>query len=67
MRRALIEWINGYLPPERQIASSRPVYNNILLIAATNRADSLDPALMRPGGSTGVCTSTCRRRRNGAS
>jgi len=49
MRTRLIEWINGYLPPERRIASSRPEYNNILLIAATNRADSLDPALMRPG------------------
>ncbi|MEX2274208.1 MAG: AAA family ATPase [Actinomycetota bacterium] len=49
MRTGLIEWVNGYLPPERRIASSRPAYNNILLIAATNRADSLDPALMRPG------------------
>jgi cell division protease FtsH len=49
MRTGLIEWVNAYLPPERRIVSSRPAYNNILLIAATNRADSLDPALMRPG------------------
>ena len=27
----------------------RPEYHNILLIAATNRGDSLDPALVRPG------------------
>jgi cell division protease FtsH len=42
-------WINAYLPADRQLAAMRPAYNNILLIAATNRADSLDPALLRPG------------------
>jgi cell division protease FtsH len=42
-------WINGYLPDNVQIRAGRPAYHNILLIAATNRADSLDRALMRPG------------------
>ena len=45
----MIEWVNGYLPADKRIATSKPTYNNILLIAATNRADQLDPALLRPG------------------
>jgi ATP-dependent Zn protease len=49
MRSHMIEWVNGYLPPERRLRSARQSYSNILLIAATNRADSLDPALLRPG------------------
>ena len=42
-------WINGYLPPAWQMTPMRSEYSNILLIAATNRGDSLDPALLRPG------------------
>ena len=42
-------WLNGYLPANWQLKMIGPEYHNILLIAATNRADSLDTALMRPG------------------
>jgi ATP-dependent Zn protease len=49
MRDRLVEWLNGYLAPGRRIRTRQAEYHNILLIAATNRADSLDPALLRPG------------------
>ncbi|WP_449386203.1 AAA family ATPase [Cellulomonas soli] len=41
--------VNLLLPADRQIRLRRPGRAPILLIAATNRADSLDPALLRPG------------------
>jgi ATP-dependent Zn protease len=44
-----VQWLNGYLPEGKSIKTGKPTYNNILLIAATNRADSMDPALLRPG------------------
>ncbi|HVX68970.1 MAG TPA: AAA family ATPase [Mycobacteriales bacterium] len=41
--------LNLFLPSNRQIHRPPPRCANVLLIAATNRADSLDPALIRPG------------------
>ena len=49
LRAKLIGWVNAYLPSDSQLTSIRPEYHNILLIAATNRGDALDPALVRPG------------------
>lgn len=49
LRNALAGALNAFLPAHRQIRKSPPGYANILLVAATNRADSLDPALLRPG------------------
>ncbi|HEX6130206.1 MAG TPA: AAA family ATPase [Actinomycetota bacterium] len=49
LRARMIMWVNGFLPPRWQMPAARSEYHNILLIAATNRGDSLDPALLRPG------------------
>jgi hypothetical protein len=44
-----VDRVNLLLPPHRQLKRPASVPTNILLIAATNRADGLDPALLRPG------------------
>ncbi|MBW3576902.1 MAG: AAA family ATPase [Actinobacteria bacterium] len=49
MWNGLAAALNAFLPAHRQISKRKPGYTNMLLIAATNRADNLDPALVRPG------------------
>ncbi|MDX6211312.1 MAG: cell division protease FtsH [Frankiales bacterium] len=45
----LIDKVNLFLPDSRAIKKAPVKTANIMLIAATNRADNLDPALLRPG------------------
>jgi cell division protease FtsH len=45
----VVEWLNGWMPADRQLRKPPLRYNNLLVIAATNRAEALDPALLRPG------------------
>lgn len=45
----MIDRLNLLLPPARAIARPRTEPANVLVFAATNRAEGLDPALMRPG------------------
>ena len=49
VRRPVVDNINLLLPAHRQIRRPRAHPTNVMLIAATNRASALDPALMRQG------------------
>ncbi len=44
-----VDALNLVLPADRHLRRPRPHPTNVLLIAATNRASALDPALLRPG------------------
>ena len=45
----MIDRVNLLLPPARALSRPKLKAANVLVFAATNRADGLDPALMRPG------------------
>lgn len=45
----LVDRVNLLLPPGRALTRPRSKPANVLVFAATNRAEGLDPALLRPG------------------
>jgi ATP-dependent Zn protease len=49
LRGRFVDAVNLLLPVDRQLRSPRALPANVLNIAATNPATTLDPALLRPG------------------
>ena len=49
IKHRAIDVVNAFLPQHRAIKKKDSVYANVLIVGATNRADNLDPALLRPG------------------
>jgi len=45
----MIDRVNLLLPPTKALHHPKLVHANVLVFAATNRAEGLDPALLRPG------------------
>lgn len=49
VRAWFVDVVNRFLPAHRALRRPEPLTSNILVVAATNRAADLDPALLRPG------------------
>ena len=48
-RAWFVDWFNGFLPADRRRQRPKVKAANLLIVASTNRAADLDPALLRPG------------------
>jgi ATP-dependent Zn protease len=64
MASAFCERVNRWLPADRHLRRPPVRQPNILLIATTNRAESLDPAILRPGRFDRVITFDLPARRD---